>query len=165
MGTSRPRCRRRVPDGLPADTYLTITAFILQSNGRTPGNQPFTATTNVPIGGAAGAGAAAGARCSGASRWRSGRKTGCGRRRRGAARWSRRAGQDPIPQGQPLPAGQPVTGEVKTFTRITEEMMRNPPPGDWLMIRHDQSAHNFSPLTQITRDNVEQLQLAVGVAE
>src|SRR4029453_9575509 len=41
------------PGSLPADTYLNIVAFILQSNGRTPGNQPLTATTSVVIGGAA----------------------------------------------------------------------------------------------------------------
>ena len=149
------------PGRLPADTYVTITAFILQANGRTPGNQPFTATTSVPIGGAAGGGRAGGpaaqAQAGGAQGARQGAAGGGG----AAAQGGRGGGQDnPIPPGQPLPAGQPVTGEVKTFTRITEETMRNPPPGDWLMIRHDQSAHNFSPLTQITRDNVEQLQLA-----
>src|SRR4030095_13683443 len=41
------------PGALPADTYVNIVAFILQSNGRTPGNQPLTPTTNALIGGTA----------------------------------------------------------------------------------------------------------------
>ena len=32
-------------------------------------------------------------------------------------------------------------------------------PGDWLMIRRDYRASNYSPLTQITRDNVKDLRL------
>ena len=38
-------------------------------------------------------------------------------------------------------------------------MLRNPPPGDWLTIRRDHFASNYSPLTQITRDNAQDLQL------
>src|SRR5688572_16828459 len=41
------------PGSLPADTYVNILAFILQSNGRTPGTQQLTAATSVPIGGTA----------------------------------------------------------------------------------------------------------------
>src|SRR6187200_1257334 len=47
------------PGALPADTYVNIVAFILQSNGRTPGTTPLTATTSVVIGGAAQAAAPA----------------------------------------------------------------------------------------------------------
>src|SRR5262245_35223327 len=39
------------PGALPADTYVNIVAFIMQSNGRTAGPQALTATTSVPIGG------------------------------------------------------------------------------------------------------------------
>jgi alcohol dehydrogenase (cytochrome c) len=49
---------------------------------------------------------------------------------------------------------------VKGFTAVTDEMLKNPPPGDWLVIRRDHYASNFSPLTQITRDNAQDLQLA-----
>jgi alcohol dehydrogenase (cytochrome c) len=38
-------------------------------------------------------------------------------------------------------------------------MLRNPPPGEWPMLRRDQFASSYSPLTQITRDNVRDLQL------
>jgi alcohol dehydrogenase (cytochrome c) len=53
-----------------------------------------------------------------------------------------------------------VAGTVRTFTPVTDEMLRNAPAGDWLMLRRDPYASNFSPLTQITRDNVGELQLA-----
>ena len=43
---------------------------------------------------------------------------------------------------------------------VTEAMLREPNPGDWLMIRRDYSATSFSPLDQITRDNVDSLRLA-----
>ena len=40
------------PGALPDDTYVNIVAFILQSNGRTPGTQPLTADDRRwPIGG------------------------------------------------------------------------------------------------------------------
>ena len=38
-------------------------------------------------------------------------------------------------------------------------MLRNPDPSDWLMIRHDYHANNYSPLNQITTQNVKDLQL------
>ena len=37
---------------------------------------------------------------------------------------------------------------------VTDEMLRNPAAGDWLNWRHSQQSTGFSPLTQITRDNV-----------
>jgi alcohol dehydrogenase (cytochrome c) len=39
-------------------------------------------------------------------------------------------------------------------------MLQDPAPGDWLMLRHDQSATSFSPLTEITADNAGELRLA-----
>jgi alcohol dehydrogenase (cytochrome c) len=38
-------------------------------------------------------------------------------------------------------------------------MLRNPDPSDWLIIRHDYHATNYSPLNQITTQNVKDLQL------
>jgi len=52
-----------------------------------------------------------------------------------------------------------VEGTVKNFTPITDDMLRNPPAGDWPMLRRDQFASNFSPLNQITTGNADQLQL------
>jgi alcohol dehydrogenase (cytochrome c) len=39
-------------------------------------------------------------------------------------------------------------------------MLRNQDPGDWLMARRNYQGWSHSPLTQITRDNVKELQLA-----
>ena len=34
---------------------------------------------------------------------------------------------------------------------VTDEMLRHPDAGDWLMIRRNYEAQSHSPLTQITR--------------
>src|SRR5439155_24791723 len=39
------------------------------------------------------------------------------------------------------------------------EMLHNPDPGDWLMARRTYQGWSYSPLADITRDNVKQLQL------
>ena len=125
--------------------YLNVTAFILQSNGAVAGNQPLTATsgftlrsvangtvTLAPVPAAAfgrGAGAVSG---------------GGGRFGRG---------------GLAPPRGLTVTGSVKNYVPVTEEMLRHPDPGDWLMIRRNYQAWSNSPLAQITAANVKNLQL------
>jgi alcohol dehydrogenase (cytochrome c) len=58
------------------------------------------------------------------------------------------------------PIGLTVAGTVEHFVPVTDEMLRNPDPADWLMIRRDYSATSYSPLAQITADNAHQLQLA-----
>jgi alcohol dehydrogenase (cytochrome c) len=140
------------PGSLPADTYVNIVAFILQSNGRTPGSQPLTATTSVVIGGAAPAQAPAAAAAQGAAPAPAGRGAG--------PQGEAQAGGRGRGQPQAPVVGLSVAGEVKDYARVTDEMLRNPPPGDWLTIRRDHYASNFSPLNQITRDNAQDLQLA-----
>lgn len=46
---------------------------------------------------------------------------------------------------------------------VTDEMLANPDPADWLMTRRDYAATSHSPLNQITRDNVKDLQLAWAI--
>src|SRR5690606_31245328 len=46
------------------------------------------------------------------------------------------------------------------FTAVDDDALRSPPPGDWLHWRRGYDAHGFSPLEQITPDNVATLQLA-----
>lgn len=50
--------------------------------------------------------------------------------------------------------------QVKSFRPVTEAMLRNPAAGDWLNWRRTDNAWGYSPLDQITRQNVNQLQLA-----
>jgi PQQ-dependent dehydrogenase (methanol/ethanol family) len=139
------------PGALPADTYVNIVAFILQSNGRAPGNQPLTPTTNALIGGTASAAPAAAAQ-NPPTPAPAGRGAGA---QGGGAQGGGRGRGDAAPV-----TGLTVAGEVKDYVRVTDEMLRNPPPGDWLTIRRDVFASNYSPLTQITRDNAQDLQLA-----
>jgi glucose dehydrogenase len=53
-----------------------------------------------------------------------------------------------------------LTAQVKEFRPVTEAMLRNPAPGDWLNWRRTDNAWGYSPLEQINKQNVQQLQLA-----
>jgi alcohol dehydrogenase (cytochrome c) len=139
------------PGGLPEQTYVEIVSYILQANGATPGPQALTATTAAVIG-ASVKGAPAQAPAAG------GQRGGAAPAAAGAAAGGARGGGRGA--AQPAPTGVTVSGEVKNFTRVTDEMLRNPPPGDWPILRRDQFASSYSPLTQITRDNAQDLQLA-----
>src|SRR5262245_44043609 len=57
------------------------------------------------------------------------------------------------------PRGITVTGDVKNFVPLTDAMLRNRDPADWLMIRRNYHASDYSPLNQINRDNVKDLRL------
>ncbi|MEE2638252.1 MAG: PQQ-binding-like beta-propeller repeat protein [Acidobacteriota bacterium] len=46
------------------------------------------------------------------------------------------------------------------LTPVTDALLQDPPPGDWLSWRRTRNSHGYSPLDQVTRDNVDQLQLA-----
>lgn len=119
---------------LTPQAYLNVAAFILQSNGARPGNQALALGSAVAI--------------------------------RSVA-----TGQAQLKQAAPAPAaakqakgptevrGLTVTGEVRNYTPVTDAMLRNPDPADWLMIRHDYKATNYSALNQINADNVNDLRL------
>ena len=53
-----------------------------------------------------------------------------------------------------------LLAQVKDFRPVTESMLRNPAPADWLNWRRTDSAWGYSPLDQVKRDNVQRLQLA-----
>ncbi|MFN8057930.1 MAG: PQQ-binding-like beta-propeller repeat protein [Vicinamibacterales bacterium] len=133
------------PGGLGEPTYVGIVAFLLESNGATAGSSALTATTNVGIGTIA-----------------------TGRPPTAAARGAASTTGAPSPTsaasggatGQARRSGVTVSGEVSRVTPVTDEMLRNPPPGDWLMVRRNYQAWSYSPLDQITRDNVKGLKLA-----
>src|SRR5262245_61483913 len=50
--------------------------------------------------------------------------------------------------------------QAREFRPVTEAMLRNPAPGDWLNWRRTDNAWGYSPLDQINRQNASQLQLA-----
>lgn len=49
--------------------------------------------------------------------------------------------------------------QIVEFEPVTDEMLRNPPVGEWLSWRGTQNSWGYSPLDQITTENVGQLQL------
>jgi hypothetical protein len=53
-----------------------------------------------------------------------------------------------------------LVAQVKDFRPVTESMLRNSARGDWLNWRRTDNAWGYSPLDQIDRLNVKQLQLA-----
>lgn len=130
---------------LPADQYLALAAFILQRNGAAPGAQALTAGTAVPIGSLLATAAPT--------------QTPPPPTTATEAPTQPRGGRGgPAQNAGPL--GVTAEGEVKNFVAITDEMMRNPDPADWLMIRRNYQGWSHSPLTQVTRENVRDLQLA-----
>lgn len=58
-----------------------------------------------------------------------------------------------------VPPGLSVKGVVQRYTPVTEADLRRPPAGDWLMVRRTYQATSNSPLRQINRSNVRDLQL------
>src|SRR4029453_2419139 len=146
-------------ENLGADQYLAITTFILQANGAQAGTQPFTPTTTAPIGSvapgatktAAGRGGQAATATTATPTGRGGLPAGAAGGRGAAAAAGRGAAVNVL--------GLTVTGEVKSFVPVTDEMLRNQEAGDWLMARRNYQGWSHSPLTQITRENVKDLQL------
>lgn len=120
------------PGSLSEEASVNIAAFILAANGATPGNQPLTAANATPI-----------------------RSMASGR-----PAIALQAGGQVAAASASGPKGITVAGEVKNYVPVTDEMLRNPAPGDWLMIRRNYQAWSYSPLTQINASNVKQLQLA-----
>jgi alcohol dehydrogenase (cytochrome c) len=144
-------------ESLPVEQYLNIISFILQSNGAAAGAQPFTPATTVPIGSiATGVAPTASAAPSQAGRGGAAEQPSPAPGGGGGARGGGRGGA-PANAG---PVGLTVPGTVKNYTDVTDEMLRNPDPGDWLMARRNYQGWSHTPLTQITRDNVKELQLA-----
>jgi alcohol dehydrogenase (cytochrome c) len=143
-------------NGLGDDAYLNIAAFILDANGARAGNQPLAAASKIAIRSVATGQVAAQAR--GNQKGQASAAAGGGDDSDDAP--AGRAGRGGRGQPQDPAAGRvTVNGEVKNYVPVTDAMLLNPDPSDWLMIRHDYHASNYSPLTQVTRDNVNQLQL------
>ncbi|MGI8990374.1 MAG: PQQ-binding-like beta-propeller repeat protein [Bryobacteraceae bacterium] len=124
---------------LDPQSYVNIVAFLLDANGAQPGSEPLTSETNLPIGNFA----------------------------TGEMRPSLRliiglASEDQTSMTPRASArkGLTVTGEVKDYVPVTDDMLRNPDPGDWLTIRRNYQAWSYSPLSQIASRNVQNLQLA-----
>jgi alcohol dehydrogenase (cytochrome c) len=57
-------------------------------------------------------------------------------------------------------AFEALQAPLAKLTPVTDEMLRNPAPGDWLNWRRTYNGWGYSPLTQINRKNVKDLKVA-----
>jgi alcohol dehydrogenase (cytochrome c) len=128
---------------LDASTYANITAYILRANGATPGTADFTPTTAVAIGSIANGKMPA--------------DLNNLRTATGQAVPPRRP--DPGRFGLPTKFGLTLKGNIQNYIPVTDEMLRNPPDGDWLMFRRNYQGWSYSPLNQINTQNVPSLTL------
>ena len=69
------------------------------------------------------------------------------------------------PPARPTPAAGPAPeldwqGDVAGFRPVTDALLRDPPPGDWLNFRRTYDGWGYSPLDDITAANVGDLELA-----
>ncbi|MCY3843998.1 MAG: hypothetical protein OXH69_10700, partial [Acidobacteria bacterium] len=66
-----------------------------------------------------------------------------------------------IPPALGAQEGETITREaVRPFVPVTDAMLRDPDPEDWLMAHRTFDFQGYSPLDQINRDNVHTLQVA-----
>ncbi len=121
-------------------TYLAITAYILDRNGASAGQTALASNNNTAIGTLGNGQPAQNAAAKGG--------------KAPAAADAKGRGQAPA-----VAKGLTKTGEVKNYVPVTDAMLKNPPASDWLMIRGNQQAHNYSALDQINTGNVKGLQL------
>ena len=70
----------------------------------------------------------------------------------------------PLTPGVELPRWPEQPSALNTATIVTDEMLANPSPNDWLSWRRTQDGLGFSPLAGIDKNNVAQLQLAWSLA-
>ena len=59
-----------------------------------------------------------------------------------------------------VPAIAQTAPKITDFKPVTEAVLENPDPGDWLMLSRTFDEQRFSPLKQINKDNVSQLRMA-----
>ena len=151
---------------LSDETYTNLIAFILHANGARTGTTALTPTTAIKISSIASGtiapevaaglkpiqtaqaapaapAAAAGAPAAGAP----------------AARGGGRADSAGGGFRTNTSLGVIKQGNIQNYQNVTDEMLTNPPDGDWLMYRGNYAGWSYSKLNQITAANVNQLQL------
>src|SRR5689334_8701588 len=131
---------------LPGDSYVNLAAFILDANSARAGNQALATGSKVTIRSVASGQRAAYLQTGGGPLGSTATQNN--------AKQAKQAKQE-----KQAPRGITVEGEVKNYVPVTDAMLRNPDPADWLMIRRDYKANSFSPLNQISTQNVNDLRL------
>jgi len=123
------------PGSLGLQSYVNLAAFLLQANGATPGAAELTAASTVTLGSVA---------------------TGT---MPDSFRAALASAAPAVAAGAAGRTGITIAGELATFRPVTDAMLRRLPADDWLMIRGNYQAWNYSELDQITRANVGGLRL------
>ena len=129
------------PGSLSEEQYTNITAYLLWANGAKAGSTVFSKNTDVKVSTIANGQVLAEAIAA----------PTLGKMDAMAAR----AAEFATPVGH----GLTVTGTVKNYIDVTDEMLKHPADGEWLMYRRNYQGWSFSPLKQITPDNVKSLTL------
>ena len=125
------------PDGaaLSEESFVDVVAYLLQANGVPAGSGELKPEVSAFVGSGAQSQAAAVQAPSRAERTR-------GRR---------------LPME--LRFGTTLEGHINGYVSVTDEMLREPDPADWLMYRRTYDSWGYSPLDQVNRDNVPELSL------
>jgi len=66
----------------------------------------------------------------------------------------------PLSPLAPPTAAVVLPNPLEHITAVTDELLENPPPGEWLLWRRTYDDHGFSPLKQINKSNVGELRVA-----
>jgi alcohol dehydrogenase (cytochrome c) len=152
---SRRTMPLQAPGSLTDEQYAAVTAYMLRENGVAPSVQPLSfASRGQVIGAAQGAPVAA--------------AVPAGEQRPPVPG---RAGTIPSPESrssrpETARVTETETGTTRTFRAIesfapaTDADLRSPAAADWIHWRQGPDALGFSPLSQITTENVHRLQLA-----
>ena len=122
---------------LSRSAYLGTVAYILQANGHAAGSEALRAETAVVIGSGGPGGGAPPAR----------------------ANADQSAAEDDEIEPRERRA-RFVNRRTPPLTPVTDALLRQPPAADWLNWRRTLDSHGYSPLDEVTRDNVGTLQLA-----
>jgi len=129
------------PGSLSEEQYTNITAYLLYANGAKAGSRPLSKDTDVKVSTIADGKVVADAI----------KPPTLGK----MAAMEARAAQEAAPP----PQGLTVKGTVKNYVDVTDDMLTHPVDGEWLMYRRNYQGWSFSPLKQITPDNVKNLTL------
>lgn len=118
------------------EASLNLVAYILAANGAIPGDLPLLASNEATVSAALASQS----------------------QLVDADAFARRGAEEP----EALPPGGELTvaGELASYRPITDEMLADPDPGDWLMVRGTYDAWSHSRLDRITPANVGDLRLA-----
>jgi alcohol dehydrogenase (cytochrome c) len=71
---------------------------------------------------------------------------------------SQGAGSQPPTASSAPPPPPPTAAILKTYAAVTVDRLKQADGGDWLMVRRTYDGWNYSPLDQITPENVKRLQ-------